>query len=434
MLRKYYLFGVLGLVLMTAVSSCLKDSCETSTTYIRYDPQFVAPAELRKDIIPQAPRPLKDAGKIYVYEGYLIINEPEEGLHIVDNRNPKAPVPVSFLPIPGNIDMAIRNNILYADSWVDMVMINIEDPANPKFVGRLKDAFPNFGLDPVLGYIVTYKETEVTETLPSCDQNNPIFFRRGGLWLESSFANDIAVRQSGNASGSKVGAPGGTTVGVGGSTARFTITENHLYTVDRSSLRVFNLLKNPLQPNLANTLNIGWDIETIYPYDDKLFIGGMSGMRIFDASDPETPKFLSEFQHARACDPVVAQGNRAYVTLRSGTPCQGTNNQLDVLDITEITRPKLIKTYPMHSPIGLSITGEVLMICESDEGLKVFNAKDDLTIDKNLLQHLKDFDAFDVIALEKQALAIVTGKNGIYQFDYSNPSKLQRLSVLSIAK
>jgi hypothetical protein len=64
----------------------------------------------------------------------------------------------------------------------------------------------------------------------------------------------------------------------------------------------------------------------------------------------------------------------------------------------------------------------------------VFNAKDDLAIDNNLLQHLNDFDAFDVIALEKQSLAIITGKNGIYQYDYSNPKKLQKLSVLSISK
>ncbi|MBK9489106.1 MAG: hypothetical protein IPO07_10080 [Haliscomenobacter sp.] len=431
MLRKHYLTGILGLMLATVLSSCLKDSCETSTTYVRMDPVRITTTELRKDIKPEAARPLKDAGKIYVYEGYLIINEPEQGLHIIDNRNPKSPVPVSFVPIPGNIDMAIRNNILYADSWVDLVMFNIEDPANPKFAGRVQDAFPNFGVDPVLGITVTYKASEVTESIPSCDQGGIVFFRGQELWMQSA---DAAVRFSSNAgSGSKVGAPGGTTVGVGGSTARFTITENHLYTVDNANLRVFNLL-NATEPKLANTLNIGWDIETIYPYDNKLFIGGMSGMRIYDATDPESPKFLSNFQHARACDPVVAQGNRAYVTLREGTVCEGFNNQLDVLDITDVTQPKLIKTYPLHRPIGLSITGEILMICESDQGLKVFNAKDDLTIDKNLLQHLDEFDAFDIIALEKESLAIITGKNGIYQYDYSNPKKLQRLSVLNIAK
>jgi hypothetical protein len=429
MLRKHFLTGLLGLLLATVLTGCLKDACETSTSYVRYDPVFITPAELRRDIKPEAPRPLKDAGKIYVYEGYLIINEPEEGLHIVDNRNPKSPVPVAFLPIPGNIDMAIRNNILYADSWVDLVMINLDDPANPKFAGRVQDAFPNFGIDPKLGITVTYKESKVTESIPSCDQGGPVFFRGNELWLNASFD----VQRAGAAGGSKVGAPGGNTVGVGGSTARFTITGTHLYTVDHANLRVFNL-KNATEPKLANTLGIGWEIETIYPYEDKLFIGGMAGMQIFDAKDPENPRFLSNFQHARACDPVVAQGNRAYVTLRAGTPCQGTNNQLDVLDITEITQPKLIKTYAMHKPIGLSITGEVLMICESDQGLKVFNAKDDLSIDKNLLQHLNAFDAFDIIALEKQSLAIITGKNGIYQYDYSNPQKLQRLSVMNISK
>lgn len=431
MLRKHFFTGLLGLLLSTVLTSCLKDSCETSTTYIRYDPVYVKAETLRAEIKPEAPRPLKNAGKIYVYEGYLIINEPEEGLHIVDNRNPKAPVPVAFVPIPGNVDMAVRNNILYADSWVDLVMLNIEDPANPKFAGRVKEAFPNYGNDPVKGYLVTYKETPITESVPSCEQGGVVFFRGGGLWLQA----DASIRNLANSfsSGSKVGAPGGTTVGIGGSTARFTITENHLYTVDRSNLRVFDLA-NATEPRLANNAPIGWEIETIYPYQDKLFIGGQAGMQIFDATNPEKPTFLANFQHARACDPVVAQDNRAYVTLRAGTPCQGTNNQLDVLDITNITSPKLIKTYEMHRPIGLSITGEVLMICDSDEGLKVFNAKDDLNIDKNQLEHLKSFDAYDVIALDNEKLAIITGKNGIYQYDYSNPKKLQRLSVLSVSK
>jgi hypothetical protein len=434
MLNRY--LGTISIMalLLFGLSSCLSDKCESTFTYVQMDPVSVDLQQLRQTPKMEPARPIKNPGKIYVYEGYLIINEYQQGLHLVDNRNPSAPINLAFIPIEGNVDMAVRNNILYADNWVDLVLFDIGVPEQPKFVGRVESAFPQFGTDQNGKLIVAYKATDITQEFPSCEENNNGFIPRpgGGIWvrretLDASFLGNTAQN------GAKVPSPGGNIVGVGGSTARFTITENHLYTVDRYSLRVFDL-NNALNPKQVNTVAIGWDIETIYPYQDKLFIGGESGMHIYDASNPEKPSYLSQFIHARACDPVVAQGDRAYVTLRSGGPCLGTSNQLDVLDVSNILKPRLIKTYPMHNPIGLSINGETLMICDSDEGLKVYNAKDDDNIDKNRQEHIKDFHAFDVIALDDAKLAIVTGKDGIHQFDFSNPKKLKRLSIIRIAK
>jgi hypothetical protein len=430
MLRKYLIPFCSLCLLALGLSNCLSDHCDSTITYVQWNPVSVDLAQLRQTPKIEPARALKNPGKIYYYEGHLIINEYQEGLHIFDNRDPQAPIPLSFIPIPGNVDMAVRNNILYADSWTDLVMFNIDQPSSPQFVGRVENSFPNFGVTPENKVIVAYKTSNVTQDMQPCDENRNgvINGNGGGIWVRREFAN--AAQDS--RGGAKVPSPGGNVVGIGGSTARFTITENHLYTVDRYSLRVFDL-KTATKPDMVNTVSIGWDIETIFPYQDKLFIGGESGMHIYDATNPEKPTFLGNFTHARACDPVVAQGDRAYVTLRSGGPCVGTSNQLDVLDISNITKPTLIKTYPMHNPIGLSIDGETLMICENDKGLKVFNAKDDQNIDKNLLEHVKDFHAFDVILLDDET-AMVTGKDGIHQFDYRNPKKLKRLSTINISR
>lgn len=151
-------------------------------------------------------------------------------------------------------------------------------------------------------------------------------------------------------------------------------------------------------------------------------------MYIFDNSNPLKPTQLSVFQHARACDPVFVEGDLAYVTLHAGTPCDGNQNQLDIIDVKDLKNPKLLKTHPMHRPNGLSVVDGIVYLCEDDEGLKVLNAKNWNKLD--LLSHLKHFTAYDVIAL--QNTAIVIGKNGFYQYDITNPAKLKELSRIPV--
>ena len=100
--------------------------------------------------------------------------------------------------------------------------------------------------------------------------------------------------------------------------ARFSIVNNYLYTVNNSQLTSFNITtaNNPVK---TATQTVGWNIETIYPFSNKLFIGSMTGMFIYDISNPATPVAQGQFTHVRSCDPVIADGNYAYVTLRGGT-------------------------------------------------------------------------------------------------------------------
>ena len=150
-------------------------------------------------------------------------------------------------------------------------------------------------------------------------------------------------------------------------------------------MSIFDILEQA-DPELSNTLDIEWGIETIFPYEDKLFIGARNGMHIFDNSNPSNPVQVSSFLHVRSCDPVVVQDDTAYVTLRGGfEECNGFTNQLDVIDISDISDPQLIASYPMDFPNGLGIDGSSLFICEGQFGLKVFDATDPLTIGDNLL-------------------------------------------------
>jgi hypothetical protein len=82
----------------------------------------------------------------------------------------------------------------------------------------------------------------------------------------------------------------------------------------------------------------------------------------------------------------------------------------------------------MISPYGLGIDGDLLFITEGDAGLKIYNTADVSKIDENLIQHITGFNAFDVIP--NNGLLILTGKDGLYQFDYSNIDEVKMLSLI----
>jgi hypothetical protein len=225
--------------------------------------------------------------------------------------------------------------------------------------------------------------------------------------------------------------PGGSGTGKGGSMARFTIAGNHLYTISLSDLQVFDI-SIAAEPQEGKKINLGWGIETIFPYNDKLFIGSNTGMHIYDNSNPTAPQHLSTYAHVRSCDPVVVEGNLAWVTLRSGNTCDGFTNQLEVLDISNARSPKLLKVYPMQNPHGLGIDRSTLFLCEGEFGLKIFDVKDHLKIDENLKAHFKDHDAYDVIPLGSSLLLI--GKDGLYQYDYSDIDQVKFLSKIPVGR
>ncbi|MEQ9167025.1 MAG: hypothetical protein RLO12_12275, partial [Fulvivirga sp.] len=171
--------------------------------------------------------------------------------------------------------------------------------------------------------------------------------------------------------------------------------------------------------------------ETIFPNGENLFIGTTSGMHIMDISDPLSPQLISTYEHVQSCDPVIVDENIAYVTLRSGTECQGFTNQLEVIDISDLTSPQLLYTYEMFNPHGLGKDGDALFICDGTDGLKVYDASDNSKITDNLLAHYESIQSFDIIPFNNVAMMI--GEDGLYQYDYSDLSNIKFLSHINIS-
>ncbi|MEK7719297.1 MAG: hypothetical protein AAB347_06765 [Bacteroidota bacterium] len=411
-------FFVLGLI----ATGCRDKYAEE---YLSLEPVYLSYADLRASVKAVSQQDLVKPGKIYTIGNYIFINELKKGVHVYNNINAAAPQYIGFINIPGNVDLAVKNNILYADSYMDLVAIDITDPSKAKEVGRVKDVFPYVwpaktnanlrtgNVDRSCGVVVDWEVKLV-------NKESYIKYTSDDYYYTNTKLDALASQAS--------------LQGVGGSMARFGLTGNSLVAVDINSIYYNFDLTDPVIPKRAYVEYLkGGGVETMFLTGKYMFLGTRNGMLIYDLSDPMKPIYLSVFWHATGCDPVVVQNNRAYVTLRSGITCANRSiNELSVLDISTITYPVLLLTYPMENPYGLGISDDILFICDGTSGLKVYNAADPYLIAENLLAKFPGINAYDVIPLGKSLLMI--GSDGFYQYDYSDLKNIKEISAIKVKK
>ena len=214
-------------------------------------------------------------------------------------------------------------------------------------------------------------------------------------------------------------------IGKAGSMARFSLKGNYLYTLNKSEMNIFDVSEASNPKNISK-LHTPFNVETLYSYKDYLYMGASNGVYIYDNSEPTQPNFLTLFTHAQSCDPVILENDIAYVTLNSSNSCWRQNpieiNRLEVLDMHDPKKPKLIKRMEMWEPKGLAINNNKLFICDGTEGLKVFDINEtehnsSLAIKLNPLATNKEIDCYDVITSNNSL--IVSNQTNIRQFDHS---------------
>lgn len=379
--------------------------------YLASVPIFETMESIRAKANPvSSPTTIVQTGKIYIYQDYLFINEPRKGVHIFNNVDPSKPVAMAFLSIPGNVDLAVLDGKLYADSFTDLLTFDLENPASPKLLTRNKDVFKMLLQMDYLNNTADRIITGYRDSLVSYSQKDKYspYDRKEPLYNETN-------------SGS----------GQGGSMVRFTIANKHLYAVDQTTLHLFDV-QNASKPAYVKDIKIGPGIETIFPFKNNLFIGSNTGMVIYDVTTASAPVELSRYTHIRACDPVVVNEKYAFVTLRAGVVCGGQQNLLEVIDIQDLTKPMLKHSFTLENPYGLALSGHTLYICDGKFGLKSFDASDVSQIGNKLLETHKDLMSMDVIAGPKSL--IIFGEKGVHQYDYSNKAKLKELSIIPVIR
>lgn len=419
-------FGILVLTLGLFFGSC-HDTCQETRTYIKYTPIKKGIEEVRKSFEVLPTQALVKPGKIFTYGSRLYVVDRGTGFHVVDNSNPSSPVFTRFIKLDGCIDVAMQGGMVYANQGPDIVAIAMD--GEPRIVNRGEQILSDLtGSDSIIIDWIAEEVTEVVET--DCDNTNDRNWNGGwGVQDEAvvssdvSFGNQTTASTTGN--GQRTTSTSGNT-GQSGSMARFSIVANNLYVVSNNVLSCFDLDQGF---SLKSQTNI-WNVETIFGTDEHLFLGSSTGMFIYDRNNGFEPTLISQLNHARGCDPVVVQGNVAFVTLRGNNNCGFAESGLYVVDISNIRNPQLHSMHPMDGPYGLAVRDDVLMICDGTSGLKVFDKSNLSTIGDSQIGGDASVNAYDVIL--QNELAILSAEDGVYQYSYDETGALNQLSTLIV--
>ena len=400
---------LLGTLLLLLLSS----GCDKSNgkLYTVYEPVYASRSSVMASINGNASRSIDSVGKIYVKGSYIFLNEPDNGIHVIDNHNPTHPVQTAFLSIPGTQDIAIKDNILYADMYDELLAIDITDIHHVKVPGQLSQLFTSRAY--VNGYATSGDQVIVGWTKHFSKTPPPPIYETGGICPNCAM---LAYSSSSSPTGTA------------GSMAKMVLVGSQLYTIpERHSLQVVDL-ENASKPSKGANIYAGFDLETIYPFEDKLFLGSQEGVYIYDLSDPQHPVSAGTFTHGRACDPVITDGDYAYVTLHEGTSCGGASNELDVVNVKDLSNPLLVKSLPMIKPMGLAKDGNLLFVCDGP-GVKVFNTSNPSAL--QLLTTLNTGTTYDVIASDKHL--VVMSDKGLMQYGYDKPG-IPLLSIMPLGR
>ncbi|MET0758800.1 MAG: hypothetical protein ABWZ56_00155 [Flavobacterium sp.] len=403
--------------LLICFASCNSDDTSNEKAVFAV-PVVKSLTDIRNSIAVSAARQTNSDGKIYVTEDYLFYIAKEEGVHVFDNQNPASPQNIAFINLEGVHDIAVKGNYLYADNFVDLLVFDISNIQNITLIQTVQNTLSFYALFPdtaeFYDYTVTPNQNEIVVGYQLETRNRP-------------YGQDLIL--AGDALGG-LESSNGNTVGTGGSYARFQINNNALYAIDSFQLNVFNI-SNPVTTFFDKAVYMndwfgGGQFETLFKQKEYLFVGATNGMHIVNAFDEFNPYFVSGFSHATACDPVVVFGNTAYITVRGGSTCGAIADQVNVIDITDISNPALISTYLLNQPYGLGINNNILYVCCGSEGLKVFDASNssDLTLQNSYADNVTD-----VIPLESHLIAV--GANTIIQYSYGANFSLQQISVVN---
>lgn len=132
--------GMIGFVTLIA-AACSIDHDIVPDEVRGYKPIYLSNGESTKVQL-LSPRKIEQPGKIYYKDGFIFLNEKGEGVHVINNADPTNPIVQSFIDIPGNIEIAIKEDVLYANNMSDLIALKIDEIERIKVVQRIENVFP----------------------------------------------------------------------------------------------------------------------------------------------------------------------------------------------------------------------------------------------------------------------------------------------------
>ena len=404
-------------------------------SFIRYTPIYMSVDEATQPIENLSPQPIQNPGKIHYHRNFLLINEERKGIHIIDNLDPNGPQNLGFISIPGNIDLITKNDILYADSYQDLLIIDINNPFAATIVER-RTAFFQFDKNENGDLVVDY-------SISSQLADEPCDLADAGWSIDE-------VRSHPDGSFDAVGehvAGVQRLRGILSVENYFGRYEQALYISTPNDIRILDI-SDETNPSQVNTLTPDTDdiwgeaqISNFHAGEGILLAATAGGVHIYDNTLSAQPELLDVFgssDFSNSCRWMLTSWQQeGYFVLE---PCshQIVSNPITIRNV-EWNAAFLINVDAFRiadPPRNITAYGELIYAADEDNGLHIF----DMTMTDNILNPLNTINhpANDVLILPAEFCStgrdalIVTGENAIYQYDLSNPFAPPELSQIPI--
>jgi hypothetical protein len=380
------------LFLLVAISliqtSCSKVSGRIKISYTKATAVYGNLDSLRSLPLVNESKSVERAVGHFVGRDYILIGERSKGVHVFDNTNMSAPENISFINIPFCKEFYVDGDYLYAESGYDLLKINIKDVRSPKIEHRMNNAFShkvykNNKGEVLLGFTYQKATDEFTVGSPEAkeiERQGKLHVDHSGRMIPLSTVPTMFVGNNGKSKGT---------------INRIAVYYDHIYVIGIDKLHVFQT--SAAQISKTSTITIDEGSETLYTERNRLFIGSESMVRVYNLKNRSNPTMESKVEHATSCDPVLAEGDVAYSTLRStaNEGCAGTDNVLLVLEVKPSKKARLLETIDMRSPYGMTIFDNLLLVGEGLNGLTIFNITEKERPEE--LKKLNNIVAYDVM-------------------------------------
>ena len=335
--------------------------------------------------IKYSPNEFYDISNIYLTDSLLLISDTFNGITVYSTAASDTPTLITSIPLNGARGMAVKNDIIYAGLWDRIGVYRLTDDGG-------YDSLHSITLS-------TWFEGDDIMEVQRYEYHRP-FFSCSGCSAPMT-ADEMS---------------GGGSTGTGGSYAVFAVIDRFLYYVDQSELIALDIT-DPAKPKELSRLYIDWSIETLYPMEEYLYIGGQMGMYVVDRHNGAQPKMIGSLQHFRACDPVVVRDTFAFVTLRSGSGCGGSENTLLTVSVANPINPKLLNEKGVVTPYGLAVQDSLLFVANGENGYTLFRTEE--SIKPQIVKQWDDPPAKDFIW--SGTSMYMMGFNQVHLVDVSDP-------------
>lgn len=383
-------------------------------------PVYMSYSEFRSSVTIDNSVTLENPGKVYLSGNLLFIVEELKGIHIYDNSNPASPVKKTFVKIPGVTDISVSGTKLYADSYIDLVVLDIGNLDNISVSLRSNSRFtyllpprtnnlPTAVADKDKGVVIEWEVRSIKEK----DIGNEYFM---------DYVGPGVILEKMNPAGASSG-KSGDGIGANGSLPRFAIADDKIFIPTESEMFMYSLatLGNPVRALPEYSL---YDLKTISVSGKYMFLGTYYYSHLVDITSPLSIQPLLYFDEVYSCSPFAVDDTLIFSTSRTGTFCGSSSNILSVISISDIQNPRLLKEYQMTAPLGFVKEGDILFVCDTYSGLTIYDASDPLTM--TIIKTYPEINAHNVLIYND--ILVLLSNDGIYQYDYSD---LQNITLLS---